>query len=463
MASTDGKDAGADASAEPAGVVDQGVPVNLHYAGIAVGLVMLAGGFAVLIFNQQLYSVGALLICVGFGIALAVFGARANGTLLNFNVVGGGALAIVLYLLLYNFPMRLSEGYVRGKIEQTNQLVNVVGTAGQSFFVGRPRQNSDFEFVIFESELDSPQMYFYFQFPEGSMPKELYIGCIDSALVREAMRSDRDVVLSLEMSEPFQLIDHRSARSIGKLNKTRCSNTDTDTIPSDQISLMEWMSIDAHAGEIDPVLLKLAIVSLESEDASLRDHARTQIASLTRPEDFAVVADEWDVDISSYRADLGRLVGWSAAIERDRRTAVYIAESLPAEKLRYLAQLPGQGDFTLRQFSTEVLHRLLETTSWPSGPEPLKAGEIVEAVSEVLRNPDAPVVMKPGVDFSPQNRLYNVVVAIGFAECNIGSSVRPALISAMSGLARELTASQDSPKTLGRLQHVLAELKSCPT
>ena len=41
---------------------------------------------------------------------------------------------------------------------------------------------------------------------------------------------------------------------------------------------------------------------------------------------YELIAQKWNIVSSSYRADLGRLVAWSAAIEQDRQRAVFIAE-----------------------------------------------------------------------------------------------------------------------------------------
>jgi hypothetical protein len=460
----DKPDPGTDAGVTVAGV-DAGVPANLQYIGIIVGVAMLAGGFFAMIFNDRLYGVGVLLVCVGFGITLAVFGSRASGVFLNFNLVGGGAMAVALYLLLFNFPITPFESYVRGKIERTDKLVNVVGTARKSFFVGRPGPNADFEFVIFEQDSDSSQFYFFFQFPEGHQTRELYIGCIDSSIIRGAMGGSDQLVLTLEdigTEGEYQLVDNQTGQPVGTLNKKRCAVTGDTPVSAGEVGLLQWPSISAHAQSGEAAALEQALPLLESEDASQRDFGRTLLASLNEPESYKAIARSWNIQKSSYRADLGRLVGWSSAIERDRRIAVFIAESLSPEQFGYLVQLTGQGDITMRQFATEVLHRLLETTSWPSGPTPATAKEMVGAVIDVLRDPDAAATRKPDVAFSPDNRIYNTVVAIGFTDCNIAAALRGEVIGVLNQLQRRLAAAANAPRTLKKLNAVLARLKTCP-
>lgn len=444
---------------------DAGIPPNLRYIGIVVGLLLLCGGFGAMFISNKLYGVGVLLVCVGFGITLAVFGSQASGKFLSFNMVGGGATAVALYLLLYSYPIHPFESYLRGKIERTDMLVSVAGQARQSFFVGRPREKTDFEFIIFENEIASPQLYFLFQFPEDSPAREIYIGCIDSKLFGDRMGGEAETVLTLEPvgnEGKYELVDNETGRAIGQFNQKRCgAEPKIDLIPIDEVSF-NLFSISAYAGVDEAAIVQEAIPRLDSEDASQRDDARTQLAALEQPESYRAVASSWNIRESSYRQDLGRLIAWSSAIKRDRKTAVYIANSLSPEQLSYLAQLTGQGDITLRQSATEVLHRLLETTSWPSGPPPDQAKAIVTAVTDVLRNPDFPAVQKSDMSFNRENRLYNTIVAIGFTECNIGPAYRAEIAAALSELAARLADAENASKTLRKLKSVQDTLKSCP-
>lgn len=373
-------------------------------------------------------------------------------------------MAVALYLLLFNFQIDPLESFARGKIERTDGLIQVVGSARQNFFVGRPRKNADYEFVIFERDIESNQLYFYFQFPEGSKVKELYIGCIDSSLVREVMGSEHELILSLEdagAEGEFRLVDNQTAKSIGKPNRTRCESDETTATTSTEVTFLGSLWTSAHAQMGETSLAEQAVKALESEDAAQRDFARTQIGMLSAPEAYRIVAESWDIAASSYRADLGRLVGWSSAIERDRKMAVYIAESLSRPQFDYLVQLTGQGDITLRQFSTEVLHRLLETTSWPQGPSAEKSQALVEAVTAGLRDPELRPIEKTDVGFSADNRLYNTIVSIGFTECNIAPTYVTGLLSAMSGLIEQFTPEANKQKTLEKLKFVTKSLQSC--
>lgn len=437
---------------------DKGVPENLRYIGIGVGLLLLFGGLGSMAISSKLYGISVLAVCVGFGITLAVFGSQANGKFLHFNLVGSGATAVALYLLLYYLPIHPFESYVRGKIGGTGMLESVAGKAREDFFVGRASKNDDYKFIIFEDEIGSPQLYFLFQF---SKDNDIYIGCIDSSLFGSRMGEDREVALTLEPDGnegKYALIDNETNQPIGRFNERRCSSAPGEAPPKDVT--FDFLSMKAYAAD-ESAIISDALARLDSDDASQRDDARTQLAGLTLPESYTAVARSWHIEDSSYRQDLGRLVAWSEAIKLDRKNAVYIAQSLSPEQLSYLVQLTGQGDITLRQQATEVLHRLLETTSWPSGPPPLTAQAIVKAVTDLLHNPKLAPISKPGVDFRPDNRLYNTIVAIGFTDCNIAKPLRDEIAGALGQLSITLEATGDAPKTLEKLGLVLRTLSSC--
>jgi len=442
---------------------DGSVPPELRYVGLVVSSFMILGGFYAVLHSARLYGVAILLICVGFGIMLAAFGAQAEGRIFKFNVVGGGALAVLLYLLLVKLPITPSENYVRGRIEQTGAFKEVLGAARSGFFVGRPRKDSDFEFVIFEREMDSTQFYFYFLFPDGAATRELYIGCIDTDIARQLMGSNEELVFSLEArgGEQYQLIDNKSAKQVGQVNKTRCASGEPNPIPPMEISL--WNSFIglafAQSSEIGSV--QRAVLSLDAEDGAERDFARSAIGQLSTPDAFQVVADTWDIAESSYRADLGRLVGWADAISRDRKTAVQLARSLSRAQLEYLVQITGQGDFTLRQFATQVLQSLLETTRVSAGLPKEKADEVISAVVAGLRDYDFRPVAKNDVSFSSSNRYYNTLISIEFSGCNIGETYRDEVSRQLGRAISMVSDNRTRTKTFNKIREIRETLAAC--
>lgn len=450
-----------------------GVPKELWIVGLVFSLVLIGAGFVAMAQDYaRLFSIGALAVCIGFGIALTVFGTRAGGTFLNFNVVGGGAMAVALYFVLYMNPISPPDSkYLEGIIYDTSLFKNVRGRAKDVFLTGRSGGGSgDFRFVIFEREIGGGSVKFSFDFPEGGTQKEFFINCISAQDLKAAINRRERFSLSLQKVQPaedaqtevrFQLIETSSGREIGRMNELNCGTSDATPSVSGAVGYLDWFASAAYAQQGPNVDIPNAIALLESEDGNQRDYAREQLALLRGATAYTAVADSWNIKESSYRSDLGRLVAWSAAIDQNRATAVTLAEALSPAQLRYIVQLTGQGDITMRQFATEVLHRLLETTGWPNGPSAARAEEIVEATLAVFASPGPELLPKAGVQLKPDSLLYNTVVAVDFTQCNIGAPYRQDVVAALSSLDARLSSSDNSSKTAKKVRQVLVALKAC--
>lgn len=450
-----------------------GVPQELWIMGLGFSLVLILAGLVAMAADYaRLFSIGALAVCIGFGVALTIFGTRAGGTFLNFNVIGGGAMAVVLYLLLYMNPISPPDSkYLEGIIYDTRSFKNVRGSAKDVFLTGRSEGgDGNFRFVVFEREIGRGSVRFNFDFAEGGTQKEFFINCISAQDLKTAISRQEKFSLSLEKVETagddpteakFRLIETSSGREIGRMNQRNCETSDVAPSLSGAVGYLDWFATAAHAQQGPAVDIPTAIALLESDDGNQRDHAREQLALLRGATAYTAVTASWNIKESSYRADLGRLVAWSAAIDQNRATAVTLAEALSPAQVRYIVQLTGQGDITMRQFATEVLHRLLETTGWPSGPSAARAQEIVDATLAVFASPGPDLLPKAGVQLKPDTLLYNAVVAIGFTKCNIGALYRQRVVDALSSLAARLSSSADSAKTADKVRQVLVVLKAC--
>ena len=78
---------------------DAGVPQNLLYAGIVVGLLLVFFGVGLLVVGRS-SLLSSLMTCVGFGIVLASFGSKAGGSWAGWSATGAGAMAVILFLIL---------------------------------------------------------------------------------------------------------------------------------------------------------------------------------------------------------------------------------------------------------------------------------------------------------------------------------------------------------------------------
>ena len=443
-------------------------PKSFRYAGIGIGVAMLAGGIVAMLVSAQLYNVSILLICVGFGIVLAAFGSRAHGLFFGANVVGAGATAIVLYLLLYNFPIRYVDSYARGTIEKTSNLQSIVGTGRREFFVGKRGLNDDFRFIVFEKDVDGPYSSFSMTMPKdkNGIDSEISFNCIDSSIFRRAIHNYSDIVFRLRLDKyrsSYQLIDTSTSRPVGRINDYACGAQSSGPM-GHAAGLLDFLSVPAMAGDLSstgPEAISKSIELLDSEDASLRNLARQQLGKATDPAEYQIIAKTWDITKSTYREDLGRLIAWSAAIGRDRANAVRIAESLSPAQLEYLVQLTGQSDYTTRQISTELLHRLLETTSWPAGPSKPKQNDIVKSTLDGVLGKKNLVISKENFDISGGNVVYNSVVALDFASCAIDRTYASYIVDVLSQAKSKIADVGNSPRTVENLNKTISSIRSC--
>ncbi|MEM8811894.1 MAG: hypothetical protein AAGF59_04690 [Pseudomonadota bacterium] len=445
---------------------DPGVPEGRWHFAIGFSVFLILVGLGAMALVERLFAVGLISVCVGFGIALAAFGTRIGGKFMSFNVVGGGATAIALYLLLVTYqiaPVSVDK-FLEGEIIQTGHLINVRGRAKSTFLTGRRTGTGDFRFIVFEDEIGDGFVRFNFDFPEDEegSPREIFFNCIDTAHFKKAIESGTPLSLALEKVEGdvFQLFDTSAAVAIGQMNVLTCRPSESGPDISREVGFLDWLSPPAHA-QANPADIRKLIRDLESADGYRRDVARDKLAGLRGAEAYRAVTGSWTIANSSYRADLGRLVAWSSAIDRQRANAVTLAEALSRPQIHYLVQLTGHGDITMRQFATEILHRLLETTGWPNGPNQARAKEIVGATLAGFGTSAPPPVRKKGAKFSQGNQLYNTVVAIRFTECNIGEAYRTPVIGSLQGFTQRHRSNRNLQRTVTEAGKVLATLNAC--
>jgi hypothetical protein len=447
---------------------DQGVPRELAFIGIVVGMICVLFGLYVTVYHSRIYNVGIFSFCVGFGIILGVFGARAAGTWRSWSVAGCGALAIIAFLLLTYKPTPLDSRYVRGEITQAKGVSNVTGTASHAFLVGKGNGEDDFRFVVFPEDMESKEFFFTFDMVQESNDfKTFFIGCIASQLIDDAMEQHTSLSLSLEFGKDQQgnpeyyLLDARQNSRWGQFNKRRCPAGDAPPPAAAALDPLSMFSNVARAQSVDDEKLAYLISELESENGDSRDFARELLSNQREPAAYQAMTSTWDVARSSYRADLGRLVVWASAISQDPRMAVYVADALNPGQIAYVTQLMGQGDATMRQYATEVFSRLLATTSRSDGPAVDKLNTITEAATGVFINRQSQTVEKIDVVFKRENMEYNTLVSINFSGCDIGRTYRPVILAALRQYQVQIGPNAEMQKTNGLLWQVITQLSNC--
>ncbi len=449
---------------------DGGVPAGLTTISIAIGLVLIVAGASMMGFvYPRLFNAGSLAMCIGFGLVLAAFGTRAAGTWQTWSVAGSGGIAIVLFLLLQALPSPPTEAitpaFVRGNLHGTNDFTSVRMFAAQFLLVGRGNTSDHFRFVAFPEDMKSPNFYLLIVNEKDPSLREAYIGCISSELIMSKMKSLDWVNLSIEkdqQNEVYRLRDNLDGKEYGEFGGPHCRQQGMPGRPKAADAsgnLLEWMArtfgISALAQGSTPSIPDL-IKALEAESSDIRAGARDQLGRLRDPASLKLMTASWDIDKSSYRADLGRLVAWTNATRQDRDTAARIATSLSPEQLGYVVRLTGHADKTMRYNATEVLSWMLQSTGWPNAPAPDTTKTILSEVTNVFAGPDAIKLNKPGSEFDFANTAFNTLVAVDDAKCVLTPDARQSISTALAPFESKYI--KDLPKTVSMSQGIRTTL-----
>ncbi|MGE0280865.1 MAG: hypothetical protein AB7P20_09685 [Rhizobiaceae bacterium] len=443
------------------------MPQHLEYTALLCGILFVVGGLGSVLVNRSFYNVGILATCIGFGVMLAVFGNRASGSFKNWAVAGAGAMAIILYFVLRQYPI-LDTRYARGQILDAESVQSIAGRGSHSFLVGR-ESASAFKFVVFPEEIDGD--VFRLSFVTNPIPggptsgSEFRIDCIEAEHLRHAMESGKMLSFELERREREGRVEYRLRLAggggyVGRLNQGDCGeDAPAPDVGGNGIAGLSLVT-PAYAQGLEIGAVPKLSPGLESEDQQLREYTRDELAKLRDPAGFKLLTDGWNVETSSYRADLGRLVIWERAIRAEPATAVPIAQSMNRRQMSYLVQMTGQGDYTLRRAAVEVLQRLIETTSWPGGPTADVSANMLAAVTEIYMTPMRPPLVKREISFDKGNMIYNTTMAVQFVQCNMSTKFREAIVTAIDSFLRD--PDPDLGKVTVLANSVRERLRRCP-
>lgn len=97
------------------------------YIGLVFSIALIVTGMFVMVSYPPLYAIGALTVCLGFGIAIGIFGGYTTGKFLTFTLAGCGATAVALYILIAQVPLQARTLYLVGDINGTAGFRSVRG------------------------------------------------------------------------------------------------------------------------------------------------------------------------------------------------------------------------------------------------------------------------------------------------------------------------------------------------
>jgi hypothetical protein len=204
---------------------DVGVPANLVFIAILVGLLLASGGAAMMILVRDLPNVGGLTACIGFEIVLAAFGARAAGAWGDWSIAGSGAMAVVLFMLMMRFapPPPKETPFVYGYIRGTSAMPGVTVTAQDNFLTGQRSTESDWQFFARQDWLTGDIFSITFLQTNGGKTFKNVIGCIPIDVLKHKVGSQdgADLTLTSDVPDPT-----RQQWSLRQTNATRMTHWD---------------------------------------------------------------------------------------------------------------------------------------------------------------------------------------------------------------------------------------------
>jgi hypothetical protein len=434
----------------------------MEYVALIAGLLIAGFGFYYTTLSPSYWQLAALAACIGFGIILVAFGTHVHGSYRGWTVVGAGAMAIVLYLVLAFVPLKTVKPYVLITLDSSSEMQSVAASASRSILVGRPTGSESFRMVAFPGDLNTKFINILFVNKPGKSPQEFYIRCVNTEPMRTALDHGEEMTFQLQLlddTQEYVLIDGSTGQQVGT-HKPLCQD---DKSPQGVASLSDRLLgavlAPASAGGLNSDIDSY-LSGLPSETSETRDWARKSLAQLSSQDDWNHVASTWNIREANYRQDLGRLVGWVTAVNNDRANAVRIVESLSPEQMKYIVDLTGSNDSTMRNWSTEFLSWALQATGWPSGSADRANDWGIAFIDALSKNSLPPQPLANG--FRIDRRVNNAIVAIGFAGCNPEISLRNLLREQVTAISKSADyAFPDGINVQKKAQDTLNDLVLC--
>lgn len=365
---------------------DRGFPARYFWAGLAVGLTLLAGG-AYLALSDATSRIYPLTMCIGFGLLLAAFGTRAvvrGGRAESAGVVAGaGAVAIALYAVFVWLTPDTGAALKIRKIDLSGDLERVTGLRlidDAPLFSARTDDARSYKFIVLDPHLASPVLRLLVETREPEEGREIF-----------EMRAQRDEVQRLLEESPLQSWRLNYAAQTVTDHQRRVVFRVVDEL--DELLLQGRPDVPhgasfglvgkALAGDLPEGAAAIAtlIADLQSDDAGVRRLARERLAAigpLAVPALMAALADAPDV----YRLRLGVAYALNAMLRAHPEAAPEVARQLADTDIDRLVAAVGDPDKTVRLYVTEFLYQLRDPRSIAAGLRVVEGREARVAPAE---------------------------------------------------------------------------------
>jgi hypothetical protein len=352
---------------------DPGVPARLMRPAIIVGLLVLGIGLFVFIFVPGIHSPPAVyapwfVMSVGAAILLGAFGTRAEGTWGPSRVVGVGALAIVLFILVTHFAK--PNWTKTGRIEVTPldfQKVAILSIIDDHpFYLYRDLSTNSFQFIVlkdkFMNRCIKVEIYTNEQGPgkeyfrldgDGDKISEKYLrNDWDSAILWDLDYHGRKITDGRYGNVVFKMPEPQDEGSIVTCDIALKSNVSSSYYFSSSSAAFA-QPIQRNDRLVDPVLIH----NLTMDDPALRRGARDALAAIG-PTAVAPMLNAWHRSPEDYRLKLGTVLVINDILRNDPDMRIEISRKLNDDDIGLLVNSASDNDDTVSEETTELLYVL---------------------------------------------------------------------------------------------------------
>jgi hypothetical protein len=351
---------------------DRGLPPQLTYAGISVGLMLAFGGFA-LIYLDKAPLLPSLATCVGFGIVLAAFGSRAGGSWSGWTATGAGAMAVILFLVLMSYtPASLPISFQkRGLLQGDLSKVADVRIFDEfPLYEFRDKSNGGgFRFIILEDRFKNERLSIQVDTNEQGEGKEFFEMYGDGKSIAEKYltvaknSSQHNEVIKWKLDYKNRTV--KDGNDIVFSVPGELDESDLKAAQKKAAAEPSWRFLapfsSAIAQPLDDETITLTadqlVLDLKSDEPTKRRNARDALSNLG-PEVVPQMMEAWRTSKSEYRIRLGVIYALADMLRRDPILREPLLTKLQDDDIRVLVAAASDDDNSVRAQATEFLYLL---------------------------------------------------------------------------------------------------------
>ena len=302
-------------------------------------------------------TAGHLILSVGLGLLLAAFGSQATLSTGRVIMAGAAAVAMILFGTL-QWSIR-ADDYVRIKLNSVNydRYDPAFRIAGQEVlgrfwkFPSNPA-SSVYDAIIFRRDVNTSFISLWLV---ASDDREQEIRISQQTI---APLLGRQEVVSWDFDEgTMSILDPITRSPVAKASDRIQLTRGPAPSPAGGIRLVGAAFAQEARKATAPEALPGLLEALESDDATIRRGARSELAGLpvsAVPDLIRYLHDRFD----SYRIKLGVVVGLTEMLRAEKTLAPRLSEALNDGDISLLVAAAGDPDRTVRIYATEFLYDL---------------------------------------------------------------------------------------------------------